>query len=379
MITEPGFGSDALNMQTSFTEQEGGYHLKGLKHWGGLTGWADFWLLTARRQEPDGQLGFDVELFICDVNQPGQKIVVEELFPNLGLYMIPYGRNRIDVTVPKENRLKPLDSGLKMFADLLNRSRLHFPGMAIGFLRRMLDEALRHCQERHVGGFSLFHYDQVKSRLARLQAAFTACSAMCLHSSAHCGIEKDLAMDSLLPNAIKAVVTDLMQESAQSLLQLVGAKGYRLDHIAGRAIVDSRPFQIFEGANDILYKQIGESVLRQMRLKGESNLFQYLRSYEGTARACEPFKDSLNLGVDFKMPQRKVVALGLVVSRLCSMELTLRLGERGFRKELIDGCLQVFREDVDQLLTSYRSADRPLPVVEYGEGASWLRCLDPAV
>jgi hypothetical protein len=249
----------------------------------------------------------------------------------------------------------------------------------MGFLRRMLDEALRHCQERHVGGTSLFHYDQVKCRLARLQAAFTACSAMCLHSSMHCGIENDLSMDSLLPNAIKAVVTDLMQESAQSLLQLVGAKDYRQDHIAGRAIVDSRPFQIFEGSNDILYKQVGESLLRRMRLERETNLFKHLRSYEGTSRACEPFKDALDLGVDFKMPQRKVVALGLVVSRLCSMELTLRLGDRGFRKELIDGCLQVFREDVDQLLASYRSSAMPQPVVDYGEGASWLRCLDPAV
>jgi alkylation response protein AidB-like acyl-CoA dehydrogenase len=34
-------------------------------------------------------------------------------------------------------------------------------------------------------------------------------------------------------NSIKSVVTDYMHEASQSLMQLVGAKGYRLDHIAG--------------------------------------------------------------------------------------------------------------------------------------------------
>src|SRR5690606_12504290 len=33
MITEPDFGSDALNMRTSFRENEQGYHIAGTKHW----------------------------------------------------------------------------------------------------------------------------------------------------------------------------------------------------------------------------------------------------------------------------------------------------------------------------------------------------------
>lgn len=50
MITEPGFGSDALNMRTSFKEYEDGYHIKGQKHWQGLTGDANYWLVAARRE-----------------------------------------------------------------------------------------------------------------------------------------------------------------------------------------------------------------------------------------------------------------------------------------------------------------------------------------
>jgi alkylation response protein AidB-like acyl-CoA dehydrogenase len=134
MITEPDFGSDALNMQTSFTEKDGKYQVKGTKHWAGLTGWAEYWLLTARERSKSGDLKRDIDFFICDVNSPGQQIVVEEFYENLGLYQIPYGRNRIDVEIPKLQKLVPETTGVKMMLDLLHRSRMQFPGMAMGFI-----------------------------------------------------------------------------------------------------------------------------------------------------------------------------------------------------------------------------------------------------
>ena len=255
MITEPGHGTDALNMQTSFREKDDHYHLRGIKHWGGLTGLADFWLLTARERGGDGNLKRDIDFFLCDVSAPGQAIEVEEYFNNLGLYHIPYGRNRIDVEIPKAQRLESHTTGIKMMVDVLHRSRLQFSGVGMGFLQRMLDEGLEHCKKRFIGGRSLFSYDQVQRRLARLQASFTVCSAMCAYASDRANLKHDLSRGGLEANATKSVVTDLMQEASQSLLQLVGAKGYRLDHIAGRATVDSRPFQIFEGSNDVLYQQ----------------------------------------------------------------------------------------------------------------------------
>ena len=151
MITEPEYGSDALNMKTSYYEENGEYHIQGTKHWAGLTGMANFWILTARKQFDDGGLRRDIDFFICDVEKPGQKIVVDKYFDNLGLYQIPYGLNFIDVHVPKMQRLLPNSSGIQMMLDILHRSRLQFPGMGMGFIKRMLDEALKHSQQRIVG------------------------------------------------------------------------------------------------------------------------------------------------------------------------------------------------------------------------------------
>ncbi len=100
MSTEPDFGSDALHMQSTCSKQDGRCHIRGSKHWAGLTDWADYWLLTTRQSGATKGLGRDIDFFICDANDPAQRIIVEEKFHNLGLYMIPYGRNRIDVSIP---------------------------------------------------------------------------------------------------------------------------------------------------------------------------------------------------------------------------------------------------------------------------------------
>jgi alkylation response protein AidB-like acyl-CoA dehydrogenase len=373
MITEPAYGSDALNMKTGYTEEAGGYRIKGTKHWGGLTGWADFWLITARPTGADGELGRDIDFFVAEVREPGQSIVVEEVFENLGLYMIPYGRNRLDILVPKERKLEPESTGIKMMLDILHRSRIEFPGMAMGFLQRILDEGIRHCRERLVGGQSLFAYDQVQERLARLQAYFTTCSAMCTFTSANVALSDNMAKHNVPANSIKTVATDMMQEASQSLLQLVGGKGYRLNHFAGRATVDSRPFQIFEGSNDILYQQISEAVLKTMRRFKESNLSRFLNEFEYSSKVADRVRDLVDFEVDFSLSQRKLVELGKALGRIFSMDMVVQLGEKGFRPDLVGSALSILRADVASLLTGFRTAAQVNVEADYREGGDWLK------
>lgn len=379
MITEPDHGSDALGMQTAYTATgRESYRIQGTKHWAGLTGLADYWLLTARARAKDGNLQRDIDFFVCNTTAKGQHIEVEEEFPNLGLRMIPYGRNKIDIEVPSIARLQPRTTGIKLMLDLLHRSRLQFPGMAMGYLRRMLDEAVDHCRERFVGGSPLFDYDQVKARIARLQASVTACSAMCLHSSEHAGIENDLSGEGRKANAMKTVVTDLMLEASQSLLQLVGAQGYRDDHIAGRSTNDSRPFQIFEGSNDILYQQISESVLKSMRRMKETNLYRYLKQDVDTARAADYFRDVLSFDLDWSLPQRKLVELGKALGRIMSMEMTIEMGERGYRSDLIANALEEFRTDVHRIIETYRTGGLTAVIEDYRDDSGWLHFVEAA-
>jgi len=374
MITEPDYGSDALHMKSSYTHEKGKYHIQGTKHWAGLTGWADYWLLTARHKNSDGGLKRDIDFFICDANGPEQNIEVEEFYENLGIYLLPYGRNKINVKVPAVHKLQPESTGIKMMLDLLHRSRMQFPGMGMGFLQRMLDEAVQHCQQRHVGGKSLFNYDQVQQRISRLQSAYTICSAMCFNSSQKAGVENNLAPHGLEANSVKTYVTDLMQSSAQSLLQLVGAKGYRLNHIAGRAIVDSRPFQIFEGSNDILYIQIAEAIQKQMQKAKQQNLFQFLQQHELTGHSAERLKKLFDFNLEQQLSQRKLTDLGCIISRVVAMNLVLKLAATGFKKELIDNSLNNIYQEISILMGGFTTKNSTGFIENYEEDGSWLDC-----
>ena len=372
MITEPDYGSDALSMQTSYTELNGDAYVKGTKHWAGLTGWAEFWLLTARQQTESGNLQRDIDFFICDVNAPNQQIVVEEFYENLGLYMIPYGRNNIDVKIPVGYKLQPHSTGVKMMLDLLHRSRMQFPGMGMGFIQRMLDEAIDHCNQRLVGGKSLFSYDQVQQRLSKLQASYTVCSAMCANSSEKAGIDVDLVPHGIEANAVKSVITDLMQEAAQSLVQLVGAKAYRINHIGGRGTADSRPFQIFEGSNDILYAQISEGLIKLMKRTKENNLYKFLKEFDLTSMAADYIKELTSFNLDFQMQQRKLVELGRVIGRIISLNQVIDIANKGFRKDLIEGGITMLQQDITRLISNFSFKNNKEVVEGYQENSSWL-------
>lgn len=372
MITEPDFGSDALNMQTSNVKMGSHYHIKGIKHWQGLTGMADYWIMTSRNKNESGELGRDIDFFICDVKQPHQSIHVEEFYNNIGLYPIPYGKNIIDIQVPEQFKLEPESTGLKLMMDLLHRSRFQIPGMGMGFIRRMLDEAISQTTSRMIGGKSLFELDQVQHQVGRIQSAFTVNSAMCARSAAYSGIENNLATDAVEANSMKAHITDLMQESAQILTQLNGANGYKTESVGSRGIVDSRPFQIFEGSNEMLYTQISEMVLKIMGRKKIMNLSEFFKNYNLTQNVADYYKALLDFKVDINLPQRKIVDLGKIISRVISANHVANLGASGFRSDLINDSLESIKHEISGLVSSFKFQTSITPTEDYKDNSSWL-------
>ncbi len=371
MITEPDYGSNALGMETYNEKVGDSYVVKGTKHWQGLTGMADYWLIASREKNSKGNLNRDIDFFICDVTRPDQQIVVEEYYDNLGLYMIPYGKNRVDIRVPSQFKLEPETSGVKMMLDILHRSRMQFPGMALGFIKRMLDEALKQCNERIVSGKKLIELDQVQYQISRIQCAFTVASAMCFRSSSHSGIDNDLSDEGVEANTMKALVTDLMQEAAQTTTQLYGSSGFKMDNIAGRGIMDSRAFQIFEGSNEMLYTQIAEIIGKQMKRKNEFNVYNFLKDFELANRSHAYFKNEMAFTLNPGLKQRKLIDLGKILARVISLNFVLEMEEKGFRKDLSSNCIEILKHDVHKLVNSFHFKNTVSQIDEYESNSQW--------
>src|SRR5690606_18041910 len=222
------------------------------------------------------------------------------------------------------------------------------------------------------GAGNLLMLDSVQFQLSRIQTAYTLCSGMCARSSTISGIAHNLAMEGLEANSMKALVTDLMQESAQLCLQVSGANGYRISHIAGRGIVDSRPFQIFEGSNEMLYTQIAEMVLKHMKKQKETNLYTFFAGFDRTQQSAPRFKEHLQFEPGATIPQRKLVDLGKIVARVICVQYVLEITEKGFRKDLLESCLFNMKMDIAHLASNFSLKGGADLIAEYEAKSDWM-------
>jgi hypothetical protein len=153
---------------------------------------------------------------------------------------------------------------------------------------------------------------------------------------------------------------------------LVGAKAYQISHIGGRGTADSRPFQIFEGSNDILYAQITEGLIKLMKRTKENNLYRFLTEYDLTSKAAEYLKEITNFNLDFQMQQRKLVEMGRVIGRVISLNQLLDLANKGFRKDLIDGGIAMLQQDISKFMAAFSFSNKTDVIEGYEENSSWL-------
>src|SRR5699024_1768221 len=219
----------------------------------------------------------------------------------------------------------------------------------------------------------LAQLDSVQYQLSRIQSAFTICSGMCAYSAKESGIDKDLSGKGLEANSIKALITDLMSEAADICAQLSGASGYKTDHIAGRGIMDSRPFRIFEGANEMLYTQIAEMLGKQMKRKKSKTLYDFIWESNLGPSIADRLKKYLHFELPGKMIQRQLVSLGKVVARVVSLQYVADIVEKGYREDLFENCLQHMEMDIKKLLSNLTEFNAAEPILDYVSDSDWRK------
>jgi acyl-CoA dehydrogenase len=102
------------------------------------------------------------------------------------------------------------------------------------------------------------------------------------------------------------------------------------------------------------------------------NLSSFLSDYELTRNVAEQFKSLLNFNIDPNMPQRKIIDLGKIISRVISVNQLSEIGTKGFGSDLINSSTEIIRHEVSTLVTSYKMQTKVVPIVEYQEKGNWL-------
>ncbi|MBU4459663.1 MAG: acyl-CoA/acyl-ACP dehydrogenase [Verrucomicrobia bacterium] len=273
MITEPGCGTDISACETLCREVDGALEITGVKHWAGLSGLADYWLVLARDVPPGAKHRFpSLNFYICRADPESFKLL--KRYGSAGLRSIPYGMTRI---AAREGVMGPLFSGsrterFRRIHGVLHRSRISIAAITCGACERIATEIAAHATTRRVFGRALADYGQVQARLAEIEAARDVSRLLfkvaCRESAAADAANGDV--NSRNANVVKVVASDIAFASATSASQLLGGESYRTDTYIGRATADLRPFRIFEGSNDVLCDAIWQAAEKSGRTGGES-------------------------------------------------------------------------------------------------------------
>src|SRR3954447_14582537 len=114
--TEPGCGSAMSSMTTTFEEVDGGYRIRGRKHWQALSYSAHWWLVSAKNDDQSREYGYFI------INR-SEGFHTTERYEPLGLKAIDYGINDIDVVIPRHRRIQAEGNSLSSMVDLFLSSR----------------------------------------------------------------------------------------------------------------------------------------------------------------------------------------------------------------------------------------------------------------
>lgn len=129
---------------------------------------------------------------------------------------------------------------------------------------------------------------------------------------------------------------------------------------------------IFEGSNEMLYTQISEMIIKQMKRLKKMNLSHFLYDYHLTQKTAGHFRSLTDFSPDENMPQRKQVKLGKILSRIIAADHVTTLGNKGFRYDLIQNSIDNIKQEVSALVNSLHYSNNVVPVEKYREQSSWL-------
>jgi hypothetical protein len=66
-----------------------------------------------------------------------------------------------------------------------------------------------------------------------------------------------------------------------------------------------------------------------------------------------------------------MIDLGKVFSRIIASNFVLEMGEKGFRVDLVNNCINIIRVEVSTLISSFHTENLVTPIEEYKEKSCW--------
>lgn len=258
-ITEPGAGSDATGMRTSFREDGDEIVINGGKTFITNGDVADLYLLFGKWEGIAGAKE-SISVLVLEKGTPGLSVV--RLEDKMGTRASSTATLAFDnCRVPRDNLLGQPGDGLKILFSSLNKSRPSVAAHALGIARAAFEDATAYINERKQSGRKIIEFQGIQFMLADLASELALVENWLWTVAAWVDAgEQDFGIEASL---LKLRATDLAMRLSTDAVQLLGGYGYCKDYRAERLMRDAKITQIWEGTNQVHRQLIGRSFLRR--------------------------------------------------------------------------------------------------------------------
>ena len=243
-ITEPGAGSDAAAIATTYTKDGDEYVLNGTKCFISGAANADIFIVVASGDRTKGNKG--LSLFMVD-RKYGVRTGKHE--DKLGIRMSDTCEVIFDdVRIPVSCMIGEEFKGFKYIMQYLEKVRFTTMSCGLGGAQAAFDYAVQYAKTRIQFGKPIMANQGISFKLAEMQARLHAARAVLQYAARVA--DEGLPLSDLSPSA-KIISSDTAVWVCHQALQVLGGYGYMKEYPIERHLRNSRIFQIFEGTNEI--------------------------------------------------------------------------------------------------------------------------------
>jgi acyl-CoA dehydrogenase len=254
--SEPSMGSDVAGMQCRATKDgQGGYVLNGTKQWITNATLASFYVVFATEDPAEKHKG--IGAFIVERAQSGVKPGRHE--DKLGQRASDTAPLVLeDVRVPASQVLAPPGQGFKLAMETFNQTRPDIGSIALGIMRRCLDESVAYARERKAFGVPIAQHQLVQAMLAEMKIRIEATSL--LVRKAAWNLDRGIR-DPMTSSCAKAFGADAAMATTLDAVQIFGGYGYVKDYPVEKLMRDAKLLQIYEGTAQVQRLVIARQVI----------------------------------------------------------------------------------------------------------------------
>ncbi len=388
-LTEPGVGSDAMNVSTRAELAADGTHyiLNGTKQWITNAGFADLFIVFARigDERPSA--------FIVEANWPGVSTGTEER--KMGIKGSSTRQVYFeDVKVPVENVLGELHKGYRIAFNILNIGRLKLGAGNVGGARSALGLAATYAGERKAFGKFLNEFGMIKKKLARMAAETYAVESEVFRTAANIaqaqrsgGEDTEAIFKAVEEYALEASLAKVHGSEVLALVvdegvQIFGGYGFMQEYPIEKAYRDARIQRIFEGTNEI-NRMVAVNTLFRRALSGKVDLMSLypiieanIKAGQAPAQADESVPEELRPAVNaLGRAKEATIYATMQIAFKYMQDMTALANEQEFMEYLANLLIELYAVDsaLARSIKAVRRGDEQSAThIKLAQLATWL-------